>query len=50
VPFAHATVEWDVTRQLFRGTFLGVSGTHATSPRAVTYFQNGIGLVFRAAF
>jgi hypothetical protein len=55
VPFAHMTAEWDVTRQLFQSrTFgraaLGLTGTHATSPRAVTYFQNGIGLVFRAAF
>lgn len=55
VPFAHATVEWDVMRQLFQSkkfgrAALGVTGTHATSPRAVTYFQNGVGLVFRAAF
>ena len=55
VPFAHATVDWDVTRQLFQSKklgrgFLGVTGTHSTSPRAVTYFQNGLGLVFRAAF
>jgi hypothetical protein len=55
VPFAHMTAEWDVTRQLFQSKkfgrmALGLTGTHATSPRAVTYFQNGIGLVFRAAF
>ena len=55
VPFAHMTAEWDVTRQLFRSKMLGraslgLTGTHATSPRAVTYFQNGVGLVFRAAF
>jgi len=55
VPFAHATVEWDVTRPLFQSkkfgrATLGLTGTHATSPRAVTYFQNGVGVVFRAAF
>ena len=55
VPFAHMTTEWDVTRQLFQSkklgrAALGFTGTHATSPRAVTYFQNGVGLVFRAAF
>ncbi len=55
VPFAHMTVEWDVTRQIFqskkfgRGS-LGLTGTHATSARAVTYFQNGVGFAFRAAF
>ena len=55
VPFAHLTADWDVTRQLFRSkklgrASLGLTGTHATSSRAVTYFQNGVGLVFRAAF
>src|SRR5688572_685334 len=50
VPFAHATVEWDVTRHLFGRATLGLTGTHASSPRAVTYFQNGVGFVFRAAF
>jgi hypothetical protein len=55
VPFAHATVEWNVMRQLFQSkkfgrVALGLTGTHATSPRAVTYFQNGVGFVFRAAF
>ena len=55
VPFAHMTAEWDVTRQLFRSkklgrATLGLMGNHATSSRAVTYFQNGIGVVFRAAF
>jgi hypothetical protein len=55
VPFAHLTAEWDVTRQLFRSkklgrASLGLTGTHATSRRAVTYFQNGVGLVFLAAF
>jgi hypothetical protein len=55
VPFVHMTAEWDVTRQLFRSKMLGraslgLTGTHATSQRAVTYFQNGVGLVFRTAF
>lgn len=55
VPFAHATVDWDLTRQLFHSrkfgrAFLGLTGTHATSPRAVTYFQNGVGAAFRIAF
>ncbi|MEO6222943.1 MAG: hypothetical protein ABIP90_06815, partial [Vicinamibacterales bacterium] len=54
VPFAHGTAEWDLTRQLFRSKkfgrgFLGLTGTHATSSRAVTYFQNGLGLSFRLA-
>jgi hypothetical protein len=55
VPFAHLTAEWDVTRQIFhagklgRG-FLGLAGSHATSARAATYFQNGVGLAFRLAF
>ena len=55
VPFAHATVDWSVTRRLFQSkklgrAALGLTGTHATNPRAVTYFQNGVGFVFRAAF
>lgn len=55
VPFVHATVEWDVARQVFHSNrfgrgFLGLSGTHATSPRAATYFQNGVGLAFRTSF
>src|SRR5688572_7654815 len=55
VPFAHATVEWDVTRQIFQSKKFGrgllvLTGTHSTSPRALTYFQNGVGLVFRAMF
>ena len=55
VPFAHATVEWDVTRQIFHSKklgrgLLGLTGTHSTSPRAVAYFQNGLGFVFRATF
>ena len=55
VPFAHATIDWQVTRQLFRSktfgnAFAGVSGNHATSPRAVSYFQNSLGAIFRLAF
>lgn len=55
VPFAHLTTEWDVTRQVFQSkTFgrgsLGFVGNHATSTRAVSYFQNGVGLTFRLAF
>src|SRR5688572_12820190 len=55
VPFAHLTADWDVTRRVFeskkfgRATF-GLTGTNASSPRAVTYFQNGLGLRFRLAF
>ena len=55
VPFAHLTTEWSVTHQVFtsqkfgRGE-LGVTGNHATSSRAATYFQNGLGLTFRIAF
>lgn len=55
VPFAHVTAEWDVMRQMFRsprfgrGAF-GVSGHHASSRRAVSYFQNGVGLTFRIDF
>lgn len=55
VPFAHLATEWDVTRQVFqsrafgRGS-LGLVGNHATSTRAVSYFQNGVGLTFRLAF
>ncbi|HUR21245.1 MAG TPA: hypothetical protein VMZ90_10580 [Vicinamibacterales bacterium] len=55
VPFAHATVDWEVTRQLFHSkkfgrAFAGLTGNHSTSPRAVTYFQNGLGFGFRLAF
>jgi hypothetical protein len=55
VPFAHLTASWSVTRQVFvsgrygHGEF-GVTGNHATSSRAATYFQNGLGLTFRIAF
>lgn len=55
VPFAHATVDWDVTRQIFRsgkyGTGrLGLAGNHATSARAATYYQNGIGVTLKIVF
>jgi len=55
VPFAHVTAEWDVSRRIFRsGTrgqgFLGVTGNHASSARAASYFQNGLGLAFRIAY
>ena len=55
VPFAHLTTEWSVTRKVLtsqkfgRGEF-GFTGNHATSSRAATYFQNGLGLTFRIAF
>jgi hypothetical protein len=55
VPFAHFATEWDVTKQVFESkTFgrgsLGLVGNHATSTRAVSYFQNGVGLTFHLAF
>lgn len=54
VPFAHLTAEWDVSRRVFQSSrwtgLLGVTGNHATSPRAAAYFQNGVGLALRIAF
>ena len=55
VPFAHATVEWDLVHQVFGSSrlgrgWLGLTGTHATSARAASYFQNGVGLTFRIEF
>jgi hypothetical protein len=55
IPFAHVTGEWEVFRQLFRtgrsgGARLGLSGNHASSIRAASYFQNGAGLTLRIAF
>lgn len=55
VPFAHLTAEWDVTHPIFQSqkfghAFVGLTGNHATSPRAVSYFQNGLGLTFRLVF
>jgi len=55
VPFGHATAEWEISRAVFsssrygRGR-LGVTGSHATSPRAATYYQNGVGLTLKIAF
>ncbi len=55
VPFAHLTTAWSVTHRVFtsqkfgRGEF-GVTGNHAPSSRAATYFQNGLGVTFRIAF
>lgn len=55
VPFAHLTAEWDVTRRVFESkkfgrATVGLTGTNSSSPRAVTYFQNGLGVAFRLAF
>lgn len=55
VPFAHVAGEWDVMRPMFQSSrfgrgSLGVSGHHASSRRAVSYFQNGLGLTFRLDF
>jgi len=41
VPFAHVTAHWDLTRRVFgsagsRRIEFGLSGSHATSPRAVS--------------
>jgi hypothetical protein len=55
VPFAHLIAQWDLTRRI-RGSAgsrrieVGLSGSHATSPRAVSYYQNGLGLTLRVAF
>ncbi len=55
VPFSHATAEWEISRAVFtssrygRGR-LGLTGSHATSTRAATYYQNGVGLTFKIAF
>ncbi len=55
VPFAHVTAHWDLTRPIFASTGarrmeLGLSGSHASSPRAVSYYQNGLGLALRVVF
>jgi hypothetical protein len=55
VPFAHATVDWEITRTVFtsrrygRGQ-VGLTGNHATNRRAATYYQNGLGLALKIAF
>lgn len=55
VPFAHAMFDWEVSKTIFRsGTYgrgtLGVTGTHSTSDRSATYYQNGVGLALKIAF
>lgn len=55
VPFAHGAIDWEITRAVFssrrygRGQ-VGLTGTHATSRRAATYYQNGVGLTLKIAF
>lgn len=55
VPFAHGTLDWEVTRTVFssrrygRGQ-LGLAGNFATSTRAATYYQNGLGVTLKIAF
>lgn len=55
VPFAHAVADWEVMKTIFtsgrhgRGE-LGVVGTHSTSSRAATYYQNGVGVSLKIAF
>jgi hypothetical protein len=55
VPFAHTVTEWEVSRALFsssrygRGE-LGLVGTHSTTARAATYYQNGVGISMKIAF
>ncbi len=55
VPFAHVTAEWEVMRRLFRSSRLGqgnigLTGVHASSSRAATYYQNGLGVALKIAF
>jgi hypothetical protein len=55
VPFAHATIDWDLMRTVFSSRKygqgrLGLSGNHATSSRAATYYQNGVGVALKIAF
>lgn len=55
VPFAHATFDWDLTRTVFSSRKygqgrLGLNGNHATSSRAATYYQNGVGVALKIAF
>jgi hypothetical protein len=55
VPFAHGTIDWSLTRTMFssrrygRGQ-LGLTGNHATSSRAATYYQNGLGVTLKIDF
>jgi hypothetical protein len=55
VPFVHATVDWDLSRTVFSSRKygqgrLGLSGNHATSARAASYYQNGVGVALKIAF
>jgi len=55
VPFAHATLDWDITRTVFSSRKygqgrLGLSGNHASSSRAASYYQNGVGVALKIAF
>lgn len=55
VPFAHAVFDWEVSRTIFRSSnhgrgTLGVTGTHSTSDRSATYYQNGVGITLKIAF
>jgi hypothetical protein len=55
VPFAHAVLDWDVSRTVFASRKygqgrLGLSGTHATSSRAASYYQNGVGIALKIVF
>ena len=55
VPFAHATLDWEITRAVFTSRKygqgrLGLTGNHATSPRAASYYQNGVGVALTISF
>lgn len=55
VPFAHATLDWDISRTVFSSRKygqgrLGLSGNHASSSRAASYYQNGVGVALKIAF
>ncbi len=55
VPFAHAVFDWEVSKTIFRSSHfgrgtLGLTGTHSTSDRSATYYQNGVGIALKIAF
>lgn len=55
VPFAHGTIDWAITRTVFSSgrhgrVQLGLTGNHATSTRAATYYQNGLGVTLKIDF
>lgn len=55
VPFAHAILDWEVSKTIFRSSShgrgtLGLTGTHSTSDRSATYYQNGVGIALKIAF